>query len=180
MPALHEAARRARGVGKSRAREGAGGTGRSGERLSGSDRGYLGGAQGTLCGGQADRDHGLSPRPADHSSAGRAEGMLLADNRGRRQDLPAGDSERGIDSAGERPETLNVRSQPRHRRSLATLPFLVATGAGSAEIDCCIALLGEAASLVKPGLIDAVHGVGFPPLRELVEKVRDFEIPVYV
>jgi hypothetical protein len=25
-----------------------------------------------------------------------------------------------------------------------------------------------------------VHGVGFPPLRELVEKVRDFEIPVYV
>jgi hypothetical protein len=40
--------------------------------------------------------------------------------------------------------------------------------------------LGEAASLVKPGMIDAVHGVGFPPLRELVEKVRDFEIPVYV
>jgi hypothetical protein len=25
-----------------------------------------------------------------------------------------------------------------------------------------------------------VHGVGFPPLRELVEKVKDFEIPVYV
>ena len=41
MPALHEAARRARGVGKSRAREGAGGTGRSGERLSWSDRDTL-------------------------------------------------------------------------------------------------------------------------------------------
>lgn len=64
--------------------------------------------------------------------------------------------------------------------TLATLPFLVATGAGTAEIDCCIALVGEAASLVKPGMIDAVHGVGFPPLRELVEKVRDFNIPVYV
>jgi uncharacterized protein involved in oxidation of intracellular sulfur len=64
--------------------------------------------------------------------------------------------------------------------TLATLPFLVSTGAGSAEIDCCIALLGEAASLVKPGMIDAVQGVGFPPLRELVEKVRDFEMPVYV
>ena len=64
--------------------------------------------------------------------------------------------------------------------TLATLPFLTATGAGSAEIDCCIALLGEAASLVKPGMIDAVHGVGFPPLKELLEKVRDFEIPVYV
>ena len=64
--------------------------------------------------------------------------------------------------------------------TLASIPFLVATGAGSAEIDCCIALLGEASSLVKPGMIDAVHGVGFPPLRELVEKVRDCGIPVYV
>ena len=64
--------------------------------------------------------------------------------------------------------------------TLATLPFLVATGAGSAEIDCYIALVGEAASLVKPGMIDAVHGVGFPPLSELAQKVRDFEIPVYV
>ena len=64
--------------------------------------------------------------------------------------------------------------------TLASIPFLVATGAGSAQIDCCIALLGEAASLVKAGMIDAVHGVGFPPLRELVEKVRDFGIPVYV
>jgi predicted peroxiredoxin len=64
--------------------------------------------------------------------------------------------------------------------TLATLPFLTATGAGSAEIDCCIALVGEAASLAKPGMIDAVHGVGFPPLKELVEKVRDFNIPVYV
>lgn len=64
--------------------------------------------------------------------------------------------------------------------TLASMPFLAATGAGSAEIDCCIALLGEASSLVKPGMIDAVHGVGFPPLRELVAKVRDFGIPVYV
>lgn len=64
--------------------------------------------------------------------------------------------------------------------TLATVPFLVATGAGTADIDCCIALLGEAAILAKPGMIDAVHGVGFPPLRELFEKVRDFEIPVYV
>ena len=64
--------------------------------------------------------------------------------------------------------------------SMVTLLCLVATGAGSAEIDCCIALLGEAASLVKPGMIDAIHGVGIPPLSELVEKVKDFGIPVYV
>lgn len=62
----------------------------------------------------------------------------------------------------------------------ATLPFLVATGAGTAEIDCCIALVGEAANLAKPGMVEAVKGVGFPPLSELAQKVRDFEIPVYV
>lgn len=64
--------------------------------------------------------------------------------------------------------------------TLATMPFLVATGAASAEIDTCIFLVGEAASLVKPGMIEAVKGVGFPPLSEIVQKVRAFEIPVYV
>lgn len=64
--------------------------------------------------------------------------------------------------------------------TLASVPFLVATGAGSAEIDCCVVLVGEAAVLAKPGMVEAVHGVGFPPLSELVQKVRDFEIPVYV
>ncbi len=64
--------------------------------------------------------------------------------------------------------------------TLATLPFLVATGAGAAEIDTAIALLGEAAALVKPGMIEAVHGVGFSPLSELCQKVREYQIPVYV
>jgi predicted peroxiredoxin len=84
-----------------------------------------------------------------------------------------------MEESGQRP-LMYVANHGTDDPTLATLPFLVATGAGSAEIDCCIALLGEAASLAKPGIIDAVHGVGFPPLRELVEKVRDFEIPVYV
>ncbi len=64
--------------------------------------------------------------------------------------------------------------------TLASMPFVVAKGAGKAEIDCCVVLMGEAASLVKPGMIEAVHGVGFPSLSELAQKVRDFEIPVYV
>jgi uncharacterized protein involved in oxidation of intracellular sulfur len=64
--------------------------------------------------------------------------------------------------------------------TLATLPFVVATGAAAAEIDTAIALLGEAAALVKPSMIEAIHGVGFSPLSELCEKVRDYNIPVYV
>ena len=64
--------------------------------------------------------------------------------------------------------------------TLATLPFLVATGAAAAEIDCAIALLGEAAHLARPGMVDAIKGIGFPPLAELVAKAKEAGIPVYV
>ena len=84
-----------------------------------------------------------------------------------------------MDESKQRP-LMYVSTHATDDPTLASMPFLVATGAGSAEIDCCIALLGEAASLVKPGMIDAVQGVGFPSLRDLVEKVKDFGIPVYV
>ena len=62
----------------------------------------------------------------------------------------------------------------------ATLPFLVATGATAAEIDACIVLVGEAVSLARPGMIEAIKGVGFPPLPDLVGKVRDAQIPIYL
>ena len=83
-------------------------------------------------------------------------------------------------TASERRPLMYVGLHGTDDPTLATLPFLVATGAGAAEIDCCIVLVGEAASLVKPGMIEAIKGVGFPPLPELVEKVRAFQIPVYV
>ena len=85
-----------------------------------------------------------------------------------------------MDESARRRPLLYVATHATDDPTLATLPFLVATGAASAEIECSIALLGEAASLVKPGIIDAVHGVGFPPLRDLVEKVKDSGIPWYV
>jgi len=43
-----------------------------------------------------------------------------------------------------------------------------------------IALLGEAVYLVKEGAAKTVHGVGFPPLPELIEKVVKGNVPVYV
>lgn len=51
---------------------------------------------------------------------------------------------------------------------------MLAIGAPTAEHDCAIALLGEAASLVKLEMIEPFKGVGFPALTELVEKVREF------
>ena len=64
--------------------------------------------------------------------------------------------------------------------TLATMPFVLAKGAVEAHIDVNVALLGEAAALVKPGMIEAVHGVGFSPLSDLSKHVRDYEVPVYV
>jgi hypothetical protein len=64
--------------------------------------------------------------------------------------------------------------------TLATLPFLVATGAPGQGIDCCVVLVGEGAILAKAGFMNSVNGVGFPPLAELWEKVKEFKIPVYV
>lgn len=64
--------------------------------------------------------------------------------------------------------------------TLATLPFLVAVGAKSAEIDVQIGLLGEAVYLMKDDIAKAVHGVGFPPLPELVEKTVAAGIPIYI
>ncbi len=81
--------------------------------------------------------------------------------------------------ANQRP-LLYVGTHATDDPTLASLPFVVAAGAGAAEIDTAIALLGESAALVKPGIIDSIHGVGFSPLSELAQKVRDFNIPVYV
>jgi predicted peroxiredoxin len=43
-----------------------------------------------------------------------------------------------------------------------------------------IALLGEAAYLVKDAVVDSVQGVGFPPLRDLFDEAVRQGIPIHV
>jgi hypothetical protein len=43
-----------------------------------------------------------------------------------------------------------------------------------------IALLGEEAFLANETVANSVHGVGFPPLKELAAKVVEGNAPVYV
>lgn len=62
----------------------------------------------------------------------------------------------------------------------STLAFITAVGALGAGKEVGIALLGEAVYLVKAGIAKTVHGVGFPPLPELIEKVVKGNVPVYV
>jgi predicted peroxiredoxin len=62
----------------------------------------------------------------------------------------------------------------------STMAFITAVGALGAGKEVGIALLGEAVYLVKEGIAKTVHGVGFPPLSELIEKVVRGNVPVYV
>ena len=62
----------------------------------------------------------------------------------------------------------------------ATLPFVLSPGAFEAGHRAEIALLGEAVYLMKDYVIDQIHGVGFPPLKEILPAVIDHSVPIYV
>ena len=62
----------------------------------------------------------------------------------------------------------------------SSLAFITAVGALGAGIDIGIALLGEAVYLANPALTKGEQGVGFPPLSELIEKVVQGQVPMYV
>ena len=62
----------------------------------------------------------------------------------------------------------------------STLAFITAVGALGAGKEVGIVLLGEAVYLAKEAVAKTVHGVGFPPLPELIEKVIKGNVPVHV
>jgi predicted peroxiredoxin len=63
--------------------------------------------------------------------------------------------------------------------TMATAAFVTAIGALSADKEVAIALIGEGAYLAKEAVAKTVHGVGFPPLPELIDKVKG-KVPIYV
>jgi predicted peroxiredoxin len=62
----------------------------------------------------------------------------------------------------------------------AAFPFITATGAIANGTDVAIALLGEAAYLMKDEIAQTVHPVGFPPLTDLMAQVAEAKVPIYV
>ena len=62
----------------------------------------------------------------------------------------------------------------------ATFPFLMANGALDAGHKAAILLLGDAAVLMNSIVADSVHGVGFPPLKELMAKVFAAKVPIFI
>jgi predicted peroxiredoxin len=63
----------------------------------------------------------------------------------------------------------------------ASIAFhIAANGASPSSVECSVALAGDAAGLVKPDVIDAVRGVGLPPLRDLIDKCVAQGVSFYV
>ncbi|MFL7868324.1 MAG: hypothetical protein AB8I58_05820 [Anaerolineales bacterium] len=51
----------------------------------------------------------------------------------------------------------------------ATMPFIAASGAIDRKHEPVIVLMGEAVHLLRKGVLDAIQGVGFPPLEQLMK-----------
>jgi len=77
-------------------------------------------------------------------------------------------------------KNLAVATQATDDPTKSSLAFITAVGALGAGKEVGIALLGEAVYLVKPTIANSVHGIGFPPLTELIEQVVRGKVPVYV
>jgi predicted peroxiredoxin len=63
----------------------------------------------------------------------------------------------------------------------ASLPLhIAANGSVEAGQECAVALAGDAVELAKRETAERIEGVGIPPARELLNKLRDHEVPIYV
>jgi predicted peroxiredoxin len=65
--------------------------------------------------------------------------------------------------------------------TLASVPLHIAAN-GSLEVgqEVSVVLAGDATDLVVGDNAEKVEGVGVPPMRELVSKLKEHEVPVYV
>ena len=63
----------------------------------------------------------------------------------------------------------------------ASLPLHIAANGSVAEgQECAVALVGDGTELVSRETADRVEGVGVPPATELLQKLLDNQVPVYV
>ena len=63
----------------------------------------------------------------------------------------------------------------------ASLPFHIAANGSVAEgQECAVVLAGDGTELVSRTTGERVEGVGVPPFRELLQKLADNRVPVFV
>jgi predicted peroxiredoxin len=63
----------------------------------------------------------------------------------------------------------------------ASIPFHIAANGSVGEgQECAVVLVGDATELVSRERAERVEGVGIPPIKELLQKLIDNRVPVYV
>jgi predicted peroxiredoxin len=63
----------------------------------------------------------------------------------------------------------------------ASIPLHIAANGSLAEgQDCAVVLVGDATELVSREKAERLEGVGIPPAKELLQKLVDNRVPVYV
>ncbi len=62
----------------------------------------------------------------------------------------------------------------------ASFAFLHANAFVEEGHEVQIFLLGEAVNLMRTSVSESVHPVGWPPLKETLDKTIDFKIPIHV
>ncbi len=63
----------------------------------------------------------------------------------------------------------------------ASMPLhLAANGSVEVGYDSALILVGDATEMLLGDNLDQMQGVGVPPARELMAKLRDHSVPVYV
>ena len=75
---------------------------------------------------------------------------------------------------------LTVATHATDDPTKCTLTFITAVGALGAGKEVTTGLVGEAVYIAKETIAKTVHGVGFPPLPELIDKVVKANVPIFV
>ena len=78
-------------------------------------------------------------------------------------------------------KTLYIATAGAVDATRASIPLHIAVN-GSVEVghEIALVLVGDAAELLSEETANRLEGVGVPPVRELMTKLLDHEIPVYV
>jgi hypothetical protein len=119
-------------------------------------------------------------RPAGHGRVEVSEGLSASLGEGVRSPSIGDSSARAMRSE-DRMKFMYVVTTGTDDPTKASLPLHLAAN-GSVELghDTSVLLAGDATEILFGDNLEQTQGIGVPPVRELIAKLRDHSVPVYV